>query len=544
VRIDGYIRVSQVGDREGESFISPDVQREQIAAWARANGHEVVAWHEDLNQSGGTIDRPGFQEALRRIEAGETDGLAVAKLDRFARSAYRAHQAIARIQEAGGQFVSVAEQMDLSTSAGKLQFNMLASVAQFQRDQMIETWDVSNAQAIGRGIHFTNSVPLGYRRREDKRLEPDPATAEHVRDLFLRRAGGESWRSLADWLTGAAPREDGRRWGPRNIATMIQSRVYLGVAFHGKHENPDAHEPLVTQAEWEAANVVKGGPGAIRKTSALLAGVIRCAGCRYAMRHTFTYYRDGRKVRIYSCGRSFTGGKCSAPATIVAEHAEAVVVEQVLVWFGAFAWTSGEESDGPIIAARRQRDHARERLEAILADDTLRDAAGDAAYYAEVGRRREAVERAEREAAEAEAQRVADERRRYVLDGEWERMTHETRAHTVRTVIDSIYVRKQRGGEPRERVLIRWAGEDRFERPRRGSCKYVIQPIPWPDLGLAEREGLTSAARDLALANVPEWAWRLGHPALPEESRGLMHEVAEEMDLPWYLPDAMASPRE
>jgi site-specific DNA recombinase len=537
MRIDGYIGVSQVGGREGDSFISPDVQRDQLAAWARAHGHEVVAWHEDLDQSGGTIDRPGFQAALGRIESGVTDALAVAKLDRFARSAYRAHQAIERIQNAGGHFVSVAEQMDLSTSAGKLQFNILASVAQFQRDQIIETWDASNASAIERGIHFTNSTPAGYRRREDRRLEPDPGAADLVRDLFVRRAAGESWRSLADWFTDVNPRPDGRRWAPRNVATIIKSRVYLGIAFHGEHENLDAHEPLVSPAEWKAANKAKGGPGAVRKTSAPLAGVIRCAGCRYAMRHTFTVYRGGERVRIYSCGRRHTGGKCPAPATIVAEHIERVVSEAVLTWFGRFAWTEGDATgERPIEAVQRQVDHAQARLDAILADDQLREAAGDDAYYAQVRQRREAVERARLEMEDAEAERVVDEHRQFFLVSEWEGFSQETRAHTIRTTIESVYVRKAHGGDPAERVLIRWAGEDRFERLQRGTRRYVIRPIPWPEFGFTPRAGMTSAATDLAFANVPEWAWRMGHPALPEESRGLMAEAADEMDLPWYAP--------
>jgi hypothetical protein len=33
--VDGYIRVSRVGDRGGESYISPDLQREAIESWAR-----------------------------------------------------------------------------------------------------------------------------------------------------------------------------------------------------------------------------------------------------------------------------------------------------------------------------------------------------------------------------------------------------------------------------------------------------------------------------------------------------------------------------
>ncbi len=83
---DGYIRVSRVAGRSGESFISPGEQRSTIEEWAKRNRVEIVEWHEDLDQSGGTLDRPGFRTALKRCRAGLTGGIVGAKLDRLTRS--------------------------------------------------------------------------------------------------------------------------------------------------------------------------------------------------------------------------------------------------------------------------------------------------------------------------------------------------------------------------------------------------------------------------------------------------------------------------
>ena len=44
---DGYIRVSRRGGREGDSFISPEVQRKKIAAWAKLHEVEIVRWWEE-----------------------------------------------------------------------------------------------------------------------------------------------------------------------------------------------------------------------------------------------------------------------------------------------------------------------------------------------------------------------------------------------------------------------------------------------------------------------------------------------------------------
>src|SRR5580765_6916877 len=47
VKMDGYVRVSRTGGREGESFISPKLQREGVEAYAKARGWRIDQWHED-----------------------------------------------------------------------------------------------------------------------------------------------------------------------------------------------------------------------------------------------------------------------------------------------------------------------------------------------------------------------------------------------------------------------------------------------------------------------------------------------------------------
>src|SRR5436309_2703997 len=98
MRLIGYVRVSRVNGREGDSFISPTVQRERIEAQALASGNTVVDWQQDLDQPGTKYERPGFQAALEAVERGEADGIAVAALDRFARSVPDAAVALRRLE--------------------------------------------------------------------------------------------------------------------------------------------------------------------------------------------------------------------------------------------------------------------------------------------------------------------------------------------------------------------------------------------------------------------------------------------------------------
>ncbi len=132
LRLDGYIRVGRVGGRIGESFISPEVQREQIETWARLMEAQVIEWHTDLDQSGGTIARPAFQQAYDRVLRKETGGLVVAKLDRFARSAADAGQVVRKILDAGGVFASAAERIDPTTPFGKFGLTIMFAMAELE----------------------------------------------------------------------------------------------------------------------------------------------------------------------------------------------------------------------------------------------------------------------------------------------------------------------------------------------------------------------------------------------------------------------------
>ena len=62
----GYVRVSRVGARGGDSFLSPALQREGIARVAAREGLEVVEVVEELDASGGDARRSSASQSARR----------------------------------------------------------------------------------------------------------------------------------------------------------------------------------------------------------------------------------------------------------------------------------------------------------------------------------------------------------------------------------------------------------------------------------------------------------------------------------------------
>jgi len=318
----GYIRVSRVAGREGDSFISPAVQREKIEQYLASQNHTLVEWAEDLDQPGSKYERPAFQRALEAVEAGEADGIAVAAIDRFARSVPDAAVALRRLEQAGGALISVRDTLDTTTSVGRFARTMMLALAELELDRTRENWRTAREHAIARGVHISHVPIFGYRRRDDGGLEPDPETAKIVRELFRRRAAGEEWRSLARWLDEASPREGGV-WLAPSIRSLVRSRTYLGIARSGDIENPDAHPPLVPRAVWEAAQEHR--PSANKRGDsepALLAGLVRCSACQYGMPRSAPRPHGSPR---YGCHGRHANGHCPEPSKISQRLTDAYV---------------------------------------------------------------------------------------------------------------------------------------------------------------------------------------------------------------------------
>jgi DNA invertase Pin-like site-specific DNA recombinase len=99
--------------------------------------------------SGAKADRPGLEEALDFVRAGDT--VVVWKLDRLGRSLPHLLETVAGLQERGNGFKSLTEQIDTTTSGGKLIFHVFAALAEFEQDVIRERTQAGLAAARARG---------------------------------------------------------------------------------------------------------------------------------------------------------------------------------------------------------------------------------------------------------------------------------------------------------------------------------------------------------------------------------------------------------
>lgn len=131
----GYARVSTADQ-------NLDLQKDAL----QAAGCERI-WTDTA--SGATTARPGLDAALAACRAG--DVLVVWKLDRLGRSLPHLVDTVHELVARGIGFRSLHEQIDTTTSGGKLIFHIFAALAEFERDLIRERTNAGLAAARARG---------------------------------------------------------------------------------------------------------------------------------------------------------------------------------------------------------------------------------------------------------------------------------------------------------------------------------------------------------------------------------------------------------
>jgi DNA invertase Pin-like site-specific DNA recombinase len=477
-----YVRVSVVGDRAARGrFESPDMQRAAIDAWARPRAVQIVREVRDLNRSGGTLTRPGLTDALGLLRDGAADGIVVARSDRASR---RTLDGLGLIEdlERGGWWIAAADgTIDTTSRAGRMATTMFFAAAQNEYERYREQSAESHRRAIvERGRHM-GPAPLGYARDSDGRLVPHPDLSWVPGHVFARRAAGAGWVTISRELDERGVRTpDGRHVSPHLLRRMVRRRVYVGEARHGEYRTHDAHPPLVTEGMWLAANraqpAVASAPAVHRvHAESLLRGLLRCAGCRYALKRVPDRGGERWVCRTGTSERAATHD-CAAPA-LLSQRAAADVERHVIDWFlheaaGARGGRTDDTDTGPLEDAVRAAESTLDELSSL----DVRRALGADRWSALVAEARGELDAARGRLADAAAPPhravvVAD------LADVWPVMPPDVRGDALRSVIQAVIVHGRAGPiDGRVRVVAVWEPTD---LPRRGSRNFTARP--WID---------------------------------------------------------------
>lgn len=424
--------------RAGPGYISPKVQRDSIQRWADYRHVQIVAWHVDEDQSGGTQDRPGLRTLMARIEAGETEGLACWRLNRFARNVAEALHDVERIHHSGAHLACVEEDIDPTGPFGRFILTILLAVAALERDNLMAGLEEAKRRALDRGAYIART-PFGYQRNPDSTLSPHPVHGPHVSQAFRLAAAGDIQDAMR-YLRQNVPE---RTWTTNTTRRVISRRAYLGEIHIGSQPVREAaHDPLVSRAVWEAA---QSSPTARKGSEAFpLSGLARCGTCGSAMVGS----RGGIGQRTYRCSAR---ENCDRSAVITADRLEEYVRSRaVSMLAGLTVIVSDPDADTLTLLERELADSEAE-LNAFAGDLHARRALGNR-YHEHLDSRVAAVEKA-RELYREQA-RAAQANLSLPTSALLNMDDPQAFSAGLRSIVDSILVMPGRGLAVEDRVRL------------------------------------------------------------------------------------------
>jgi DNA invertase Pin-like site-specific DNA recombinase len=173
-----YARVSTVNGHQ-----DPEMQLRELREHARLRGWQIVGEYIDRGVSGSRESRPALNRLMADAHARKFDAVLVWKIDRFGRSLKHLVNALADLVALGVAFISLRDNLDLTTPSGRLMFQIIAAMAEFERALIQERVKAGlrNARAKGK--------TLGRPRR-----------IVNVDKIAALRLQGESWRAISDRL--------------------------------------------------------------------------------------------------------------------------------------------------------------------------------------------------------------------------------------------------------------------------------------------------------------------------------------------------------
>jgi len=169
-----YARVSTLHGQ------NPEMQLDELREYASRRGWGITREYVDQGVSGSKESRPELNQLMDDAHRRKFDAVLVWKIDRFGRSLKHLVNALADLSAYGVAFVSLRDNIDLSTPSGRLMFQIIGAMAEFERSLIQERVKAGLRNAKAKG----------------KRLGRPPSGVDPSRIIALR-ASGASCRAIS-----------------------------------------------------------------------------------------------------------------------------------------------------------------------------------------------------------------------------------------------------------------------------------------------------------------------------------------------------------
>lgn len=330
-----YTRVSTI--EQSEEGYSIDEQKRLLMSWAEKNNYEVYKCYSDRGISGKDIkNRPALKELLKDAEEKKFDMVISWKINRISRKLADVLKIVDVLEKNDITFKSYSEPFETDTPAGKMQFQMMALIGEFERGtiaQNVKMGMCAKAKAgewCGGRVLGYDLVPVenqeGTKRRKTK-LTINEIEARSVRLIFNEYSNGKGYKAITNQLNKLGYKtKKGNDFSVGSIREILTNPVYIGKVRYNVRQNwsekrrrninanpiitDGIHEPIIEEGLWDKVQAImeskKGKPSRIYDGEYPLTGILKCPKCGAGMviSRTTNKLADGTKKRIayYCCG--------------------------------------------------------------------------------------------------------------------------------------------------------------------------------------------------------------------------------------------------
>ena len=312
-----YRRVST--DKQAEQGFGLDVQRDDIVKYCKDHGIKLCILLTDDGYTGTKMERPAIQHfinMIREFNAGYSiiriNSLIVPRMDRLARSLLSTLQFIQDYivcqKDAKNStvnknnydidFISIAEpfcRVDKMNPTSKLMLSLFASLAEFDRDQIVGKLKRGREKRLEEGKWPGGGItPYGYKYdRKSGTLVVIPEQKKKVQELFRLYVEEKMAPGKIAEILGFK--------GERIVIQILQRKSMLGYVIYNGVEYKGLHEPLISQELFDAAQEEMKLRSIVRTNSYyILSGLVYCGECGSKMRYQKWSKTGECKILCYS----------------------------------------------------------------------------------------------------------------------------------------------------------------------------------------------------------------------------------------------------
>ena len=330
-----YCRVSTT--EQAEEGYSVGEQQRLLSNDCIKHGDTIYKVYADKGISGKNIkNRPALKELLKDAQEGKFDSVRVWKMNRISRSLKDVLNIVDLFEKYNITFKSATEPFDTTTPSGKMQFQMMALIGEFERGTIAQNVKMG-MMARAREGRWNGGIVFGYdvkerenstnKKRRDTELIINEKEAEVIRIIFTMYSQGSGYKAITNYINKFGhTTKKGKPFSVGSIKDILTNPIYIGKIRYNvrpnwsekrrrnKNSNPlivdGIHKPIIDQELWDKVQrqieSSKGKPSRIYDGEFPLTGILKCPVCGAGMvisRSTNTR-KDGTKYRreYYCCG--------------------------------------------------------------------------------------------------------------------------------------------------------------------------------------------------------------------------------------------------